>query len=199
MKLAIGALIGLALAAYPFIVYLSLQHAGPRWLALALGMLFVARLWLGGKFAPAATGRKTTLALVAAVAVGVALGIASDDPVILKFYPVLANLALLGLFAASLLHPPTIIERGLRAAGQPVPPEAPPYLWWVTASWCGFFCFNAVIAAWTAVAAPLSWWALYNGGIAYALIGTLLVGEWIVRQFYKRAVARRQAPDNREP
>ncbi|MEM8546838.1 MAG: hypothetical protein AAGF46_01620 [Pseudomonadota bacterium] len=189
----------MALAAYPFIVYLSLSQAGPRWLALVLGLLFVLRWWVGGKFAHGTRGHRTTRMLAVAVALGVALVMALNDPLILKFYPVLANLAVLGLFAASLFQPPTIIERGLRLAGQPVPPEAPPYLWWVTLVWCGFFIVNAAIAAWTAIAAPLSWWALYNGGISYALIGTLLVGELIVRQFYKRAIARRQALDDREP
>jgi len=34
--------------------------------------------------------------------------------------------------------------------------------------------------------APLSWWTLYTGLIAYGLMGLLFAGEWLVRQRVRR-------------
>jgi uncharacterized membrane protein len=50
-----------------------------------------------------------------------------------------------------------------------------------------FFVCNGAIAAVTALAASDRVWALYNGAIAYGLIGAMFAGEWIVRQ---RVMAR---------
>ncbi len=53
----------------------------------------------------------------------------------------------------------------------------------VTWVWCGFFVVNAAIAGLLAIAAPLSWWAAYTSGIAYALMGALFTAEYLVRQY----------------
>ena len=52
----------------------------------------------------------------------------------------------------------------------------------VTQLWCGFFIVNGAIAAYTAVLASRETWAWYNGGVAYALMGLLFVGEWLYRR-----------------
>jgi uncharacterized membrane protein len=46
----------------------------------------------------------------------------------------------------------------------------------------GFFVINGTIAAALTLWAPLAWWTLYNGLIAYLLMGLLFAGEWLVRQ-----------------
>jgi uncharacterized membrane protein len=51
----------------------------------------------------------------------------------------------------------------------------------VTRAWCVFFVANGGIALWTALAASDATWALYNGAIAYVLIGAMLAGEWLLR------------------
>ena len=54
----------------------------------------------------------------------------------------------------------------------------------VTWVWVGFFALNASIAA--VLASNEAWvsaWATYNGGIAYALMGVLFAGEYVVRQY----------------
>ena len=40
----------------------------------------------------------------------------------------------------------------------------------------------ALVAAGLALWAPLAWWTLYNGLIAYLLMGLLFAAEWLVRQ-----------------
>ena len=37
------------------------------------------------------------------------------------------------------------------------------------------------VALWTALHASDATWALYNGAIAYVLIGAMLGGEWLLR------------------
>ena len=56
----------------------------------------------------------------------------------------------------------------------------------VTQAWCLFFLFNALTAAGLALWAPLAWWTLYTGVIAYGLMGLLFAGEWLVRQRVRR-------------
>ena len=51
----------------------------------------------------------------------------------------------------------------------------------VTRAWCVFFVLNGGIALWTAVAASDAAWALYNGGIAYLLMGAMFLGERCLR------------------
>ena len=66
---------------------------------------------------------------------------------------------------------------------EPVLPDiAIDYTRQVTKVWCLFFLFNGVVAAGLTLWAPLSWWTLYTGVIAYCLMGVLFAGEWLVRQ-----------------
>ena len=76
---------------------------------------------------------------------------------------------------------PTVIERIARLTDPALPDEAIPYVTGVTRVWCAFFVVNGAIALWTALAASDATWALYNGAIAYVLIGALLLGERLVR------------------
>lgn len=75
-----------------------------------------------------------------------------------------------------------MIERFARLRHPDLPEAGVHYTRQVTQVWCGFFFVNALVAAWTAVAVSREAWALYNGLIAYVLMGTLFAGEWLVRQ-----------------
>ncbi|WP_181296482.1 hypothetical protein [Pseudomonas sp. Q2-TVG4-2] len=168
---------GLLLAglAYPFAVYLGLEHLSPRLFALLLGALWLARI-LGGQQTPLSR----TLAVVALLFC-LLLGVAGE-PALLRWYPVLISLALLGLFAGSLCSGMPIIERLARLSEPELPPAAVRYTRQVTWVWVGYFITNAGIASGLALWAPLSWWTLYTGLIAYLLMGLLFAGEWLVRQ-----------------
>ncbi len=52
----------------------------------------------------------------------------------------------------------------------------------MTLVWSIFFVVNGSVAAATALWASDEIWVLYNGFIAYLLIGTLAAGEWLLRQ-----------------
>jgi uncharacterized membrane protein len=169
--------LGLLLAglAYPFAVYLGLEHLSPRLFALLLGALWLARLLSGKR-----TQLSYTMA-AAALLFCLLLGLAGE-PALLRWYPVLISLALLGLFAGSLCSGMPIIERLARLSEPDLPPAAVRYTRQVTWVWVGYFVVNAGIASSLALWAPLSWWTLYTGLIAYLLMGLLFAGEWLIRQ-----------------
>lgn len=104
----------------------------------------------------------------------------------LRLYPVLVNAALLGVFAYSLIFPPSMIERFARMNEPNLPLQAIGYTRRVTQIWCLFFGVNGAIALMTALWASPAIWALYNGLIAYLLMGLLLAGESVVRRYFKR-------------
>ncbi len=104
-----------------------------------------------------------------------------------RFYPVAVNALLLTLFALSLRHGPSLIERLARLREPDLPPPAVDYTRRVTQVWCLFFLLNGSIALYTALCSSLSVWAWYNGGIAYLLMGALFAIEFIVRRRVMRA------------
>ncbi len=164
---------------YPLAIWLGQGQLEPRYLALLLLLVALFRLsvvksdkgwawWTGG-----------TLLLCA-------LTLWANAPLPLKLYPVLVNAGLLGLFAYSLVVPPTMIERIARAREPDLPVAAVLYTRRVTQVWCVFFAVNGIIALFTALWTPAVVWTLYNGLIAYVLMGLLFAGEYCVRWRFKR-------------
>ena len=169
-----------------------------RWLVPVLLCFFPFGLyWTGHSWSVQALGFGFLLALLAAHRV-------SGDPVIgrsllcggllllgssmwfrtalpLKFYPVMVNGVLLGVFCASLRVPPTIIERIARLRDPALPPAGVRYTRRVTQMWCVFFLFNGILSLWSITRSDRVWF-WYNGVIAYVLIGSLFCGEWCVRR-----------------
>jgi uncharacterized membrane protein len=105
----------------------------------------------------------------------------SDELLTLRIYPVIANVAVLLLFSWSLYSPPSLIERIARIQHPDLPPEGIIYTRRVTQVWCVFFILNGAIALVTALWGSFEIWSLYNGLIAYLLMGMLFAGEYIVR------------------
>ena len=100
----------------------------------------------------------------------------------LKLYPVIVNATLLGVFAYSLMKPPTAIERLARMRDPQLPATAIGYTRRVTQVWCMFFAVNGAIAFYTALYASSALWSFYNGIVAYILVGILFAGEYCVRR-----------------
>lgn len=163
----------LATLLYPLAIWLGLARFEPRWLALFLLVLALLRAF--------ASREPVWLFAAGGALVLVAATFVLNSGLPLKLYPVLVNAVLLAVFAASLWKPPTVIERLARLRHPDLPPEGVRWVTNVTGVWCGFFVLNGGIALWTALRATDATWALYNGGIAYVLIGALLAGEWLLR------------------
>ncbi|WP_295486315.1 hypothetical protein [uncultured Pseudomonas sp.] len=175
MKRLIG--LGLLLAGllYPFAVHFGLAHFAPWQFALLLGVLWLARV-LSAPKRPGA--RWTALGALAFCSV-LAL---SNSAQLLRWYPVLISAVMLALFGSSLLRGMPIVERMARLREPALPASAVRYTRRVTEAWSLFFLLNGLIAAALTLWAPLSWWTLYNGVIAYAAVGLLFAIEWLIRQ-----------------
>ena len=159
-----GLLLVLAGLLYPFAVYYGMGHLSPRLFAALLG-----GLWLAGA------------ALVFCALLGLA-----GEPALLRWYPVLLNLMLLVLFGLSLKFGPPVVERLARLREPELPEHAVRYTRKVTLVWAGFFLANALLISALTLWAPLAWWMLYTGLIAYALMGLLFAAEWLIRQRVRR-------------
>ena len=170
-------LLGALTLAYPLAVYFGIGHFEPRWLALLLLALAVLRLLV--------TRQRFWLWAAAGAACLALFSIWGNALLPLKLYPVLVNVVLCTVFLASLAYPPTAIERLARLTDPELSPRVIVYTRQVTKLWCGFFVFNGMAALLTALWASPAVWALYNGLLAYGLMGLLFGGEWLVRRRVK--------------
>jgi uncharacterized membrane protein len=183
----------LLVLAYPFAVWGGLQVLSPRALALVMGGL----LLVGGILRVRPTSRRTamTLALTVGVIASVAASIAIlNEERLFLFVPALVNAALLVAFGRTLLAGPTLVETIARLRVADLPPDAIAYCRQVTRIWCGFFLLNGAAALWLALSGRLGWWTAYTGGIAYVLMGILLVAEFTYRTWRFRAYAAAFTP-----
>ena len=184
MRAVHGLLTGLRVLlviAYPAAMYLGMTHLGPRSLGLLLLGLLLPNLAL--RLAAAAPEQRwAVLRLPLAIAGLVGVGAALAEPRFYLVLPVLVNLTLLANFAGSLRGPVSLVERYARLQDPELPPGGPAYCRRVTVAWCWFFVANALVSAGLAVFAPVAWWALYTGALAYMLIGLGFTIEFLVRK-----------------
>lgn len=163
---------------YPLAIWLGQGRIEPRLLAGLLILAALTRLhtlkvsgagygWLGGTLMLAAAALWTNAALP------------------LKLYPVLVNAAMLAIFGYSLIYPPSIAERFARIREPDLSPQAVRYTRRVTQVWCAFFIANGAVALGTALWGSPAVWTLYNGFLAYLLMGLLFAGEFCVRWRFK--------------
>jgi uncharacterized membrane protein len=189
VRKALTAAVALATVVYPFAVYWSLGRIGPAWIAFALVALALLRAWATRQAFWLAAAAGAAVLGAASLLVNAWLPLNGNAWLPLKLYPVLVNAVLLAVFATSLRHPPSAIERLARLAEPDLPPAGVAYTRRVTQVWCGFFGLNGTLALLTAVAASDETWALYNGLVAYLLMAALFGAEWLVRQRVKAGAA----------
>ncbi|MBK1711181.1 hypothetical protein CKO43_00100 [Rubrivivax gelatinosus] len=181
MRPLLTALIALATVAYPLLVYTGMSTLEPRWMALLLAALALARA--------AAARSRTWLAAAAGATVLAAFAWAGNAWLPLKLYPALVNTLLLVVFGASLRWGPPVVERLARLHEPELPPAGVAYTRRVTQAWCGFFVVNGGIALATALWASDAVWAFYNGLLAYLLIGLFFGAEWLLRRRLRARLA----------
>ena len=160
-------------------VYLGLQWLPVNQLSLILVALLAGRLLIKSPISHLKYPIFFAIALLVIAAT-------TSNELLVKFYPVLMNLGMLAIFGHSLLVPPSIVERLARIREPDLAPEGVAYTRKVTLAWCVFFVLNAAIAAYTALYTELEVWTLYNGLIAYLLMGSLMAIEFCVRIYVRR-------------
>ncbi|MPY26494.1 hypothetical protein FM037_26475 [Shewanella psychropiezotolerans] len=178
MRLFLQIVTGILLLGYPLAVYFGLNYLPAGTIAMVLCFILILRLLIQ---------KQQVKAMILPIIVGIGLTAASfiaKRHDWLLYYPVVINLSMLMLFVYSLKLGPSMIERLARLKEPELPDEAIPYLKKVTQIWCGLFVFNGSVALYTAHYASLEIWTLYNGLIAYLLIGSLLGGEWLYRTIW---------------
>ncbi len=175
MKQLLKAVVIVLSIAYPFMIYWGLQHYQAARLLPFLLVLLALRWVAGGK----TSERIGTIAILVSVII---IALTWGHQLGLKFYPAMVNLGFLVLFAGSLVSPPSFVERLARIRQPNLSPAGVSYTLKVTWMWSIFFLINGSIAAITALWASNEVWALYNGFIAYLVIGMLFGAEWMVRR-----------------
>lgn len=165
-------LLGALLLLYPLAIWWLLPHWGSVPVLALGGVLLVLRAWQSGQWL-----RHALIALPIA-----ALVLGGERELGLRCYPVIANLAMLWLFASSLRTPMPLVERLARLREPQLPPSGVRYTRRVTQVWSVFFAVNAAVALWTALYADLALWTLYNGALSYALCAALMGIELLVRR-----------------
>jgi uncharacterized membrane protein len=175
MQLLVNAVLGLSTFLYPLAVYFGSQYLEPWKIAALLIVLLLVRL------AVTYSNRHWSSALLLAGIGYCVFSMWSNELGTLRLYPVLVNALMLLVFGWSLFFPPSLIERLARLQHPDLPPEGIVYTRRVTQVWCCFFIFNGFTAWVTAVWASLEVWSLYNGLIAYVLMGLLFAVEYLVR------------------
>ncbi|HCI6177390.1 TPA: hypothetical protein NPO38_002924 [Klebsiella quasipneumoniae subsp. quasipneumoniae] len=173
-------LTGILLLAWPFIIWFGLAHNSLQGLLPLMALMLFLRFRQTRRRA----GALSVVTQIVAVA-GMTLCIASyllKTHQLLLFYPVVVNSVMLAVFGGSLWSTMPIIERLARLREPDLPERAVRYTRHVTQIWCAFFIINGGIALFTALYGDLSLWTAWNGMISYLLMGTLMAGEWLVRQ-----------------
>ena len=128
-------------------------------------------------------GMKCLLGLLAA-----ALGVAAlvfRNALSLQYYSVVVSVFFLSVFALSLTHKQSLIERLARQFEPDLPASGVRYTRRVTQAWCVFLLLNTALTLWS-IQAGEKVWALYNGFISYVLMGCMFAGEWLIRRRVKR-------------
>lgn len=178
-------------------------HRALSFLTIALTLLYPLALWFGqGRVQPrilalllllVALTRLQTLRdnwawrwwAVGTVAL-LTLAVWANAVLPLKLYPVMVNATLLGVFAYTLMEPPSMVERLARLREPDLPASAIWYTRRVTQVWCLFFGLNGAMALITTLWASVAVWTIYNGFISYLLMGFLFAAEYCVRDRFKR-------------
>jgi uncharacterized membrane protein len=166
--------------AYPLLVYAGLRLFAPRILVAAAALVLLAHVAWGWRRPRRSDVLRAVVpvALVAAVLVAAA---AFNDGRIFLFVPALVNGAMLIAFARTLRRGPSMIETFARLRHPELPASRGPYLRAVTGMWCGFFALNITVSVLLALFSTLAAWTLYNGLLAYVLVGLLLGAERVYR------------------
>lgn len=172
-----GALVTLA---WPAVVYVALTRGGARAAGVAVALLAAPRAVVALRGARREDALHAARVPLTAAALGAAAGLWGDGR-FLQAAPVLVNLALLAQFGASLRTDTPTVERFARMQQPELSADERAWCRRVTVAWCAFFAVNASVAAALALAAPVAWWALYTGLLAYVAVGAMFAVEYVLR------------------
>ena len=123
--------------------------------------------------------RKTILRTAVAIAIVWAVYLLKGN-VWFRLYPAIVVGAFLAAFASSLLGMP-LVERFARRMGECLDEKGVAYCRGATVAWTVFLAAHFAVTVATLFASR-EVWAVYNGFVAYLLIGAMFLGEYVVRK-----------------
>ncbi|WP_289117201.1 hypothetical protein [uncultured Idiomarina sp.] len=179
MKLLLRVLISIVLIAYPFLVWWLAQQGLTDGLLLILLAVLVSQVAIQGIKNPRSWVSAAVLIVVTITF------LVTDQITSVLLYPVWMNAAMLTVFLLSLWFKPAVVTRLARLMEGELSEQAVAYTEKVTWVWVGFFLVNGAISLVTVLYGDMDLWTLYNGFIAYVLMGLLLAIEWGVRRVVK--------------
>ncbi len=162
---------------YPFLVWFCLDYFQPRVFALGMVALFLLRDLLQPN--PLSKRHRFFTPVCVLFMLAVAL---INQISWLQAYPVFVSLLFFGVFAYSLVIPPSAIERLARLQDPQLSPKGITYTRKVTQVWSVFFLCNAAVSVATIAYGDPWIWSVYNGFIFYLLMGLLMAVEMIIRR-----------------
>jgi len=165
--------------AYPFIVYFTLNEFGPSLLALILFSIILIRTVIRGEYRQ--PEQYIQLILVGGLCIAAAW---FNSEELLRYYPVLMNLAFAGFFLLSLTTQKTLIERFAEMFIDEIPERGRQYMRTLSKVWALVLLINAMVSFYTACCLSLKAWAFYNGFLAYIILGGFMVIEYGYRRIY---------------
>lgn len=174
------AIIALLAVAYPFAVYYGLKHYSASVFAWILFALLIVRVVVKGNYKEPSQWMQLVVVGVFCIIV-----VVMNSENLLRYYPVLMSLGFSALFAFSLRSKTSLIERFVKMSGKDYSLQAHSYMRGLTLVWALILAVNALIAAYTACCMSLKQWTLYNGLLAYFLLGGFSLAELVFRYFYK--------------
>jgi len=167
---------------YPPLVYFGMGIFPPTALVL-IGLALIGVRLLGLRQKP---NTKIWIMAFLIAALGLVILLFLNVRLAVRAYPVVVSLSVSAIFGLSLLFPPTLVERIARLTEPDLPPRGVIYTRRVTIIWAVFLLANALISAATALWGTLAQWTLWNGLVSYILMGTLFIGEMMVRRRVRR-------------
>lgn len=174
MRLLANGILSVLTLLYPLAIFYGNQFLEPWKIAAILIVLLAIRLAFSYS-----SKNWTTPLLLAGIGYSF-FAMCSNQLNVLRFYPVLVNALMLLIFGWSLFSTQSLVERIARLQHPDLPTQGIIYTRRVTQIWCGFFIINGTIAFIT-THLSLEIWSLYNGLIAYFLMGILFAAEYLVR------------------
>jgi uncharacterized membrane protein len=182
--------VGLFLS-YPYLIYRGME-SGLNWLApVIFSGFFLYRGWFSERLRSRVENGLFAIVLLA--------GAFYVQALTAKILPVFVQLMLMVFFGRTLLKDkgPPLIERIVRLQFPETPTTLNRYCWQLTWVWTAFFAVNALVCSALAIWGSSFWWVLYNGGVIYALMGVLVIGEYVYRRirFADLSILHQGIPD----
>lgn len=187
MRQAIKVAVGIALLGYPVAIYFAHGHLAPgQMLAGLLGLLAMRALVSAWLLRRRVKQQAAVAVMLAVAAVLLLAGFGHVRMGWLRFYPMLFDLGVAAVFFGSLFTARPLVERIARVFHPDLPAAGVRYTRRVTQVWSALMVLIALASLYTALAASLRIWSLFNGLIVYVVIALAFVCEYAVRRHMKR-------------